>query len=270
MTSDARPQVRLLRGFELCVDGRPLPLATAVQRLTTFLALRDRSLLRTYVAEGLWPDALSARAHANLRSSLWRLHQACPGIVEASSQHVRLAPMVAVDVRVAVNRARRLLDPSTLCTSEELDAATYIDFSGDLLPDWYDEWVVAEREQFRQLRLHALEALSERLRAMRRYGEAIVAASSAVSAEPLRETAHGALIAAHLAEGNRWEAMHQYRVCRRLLREELGVEPSPQLRGLMGEQRQRQSDDVETGVWDDALAIPAATADLRLPPLERP
>lgn len=51
--------------------------------------------------------------------------------------------------------------------------------------------------------------------------------------EPLRETAHRTLIEAHLAEGNWSEARRQFRECRRLLREELGVEPSESTRRLI-------------------------------------
>jgi len=61
--------------------------------------------------------------------------------------------------------------------------------SADLLPDWYDDWVLLEAEDWRQLRLHALEALAGRLIALGRWGEAANAAGAAVRAEPLRESA---------------------------------------------------------------------------------
>ncbi len=49
----------------------------------------------------------------------------------------------------------------------------------------------------------------------------------------LRESAYGALIRAHLAEGNRAEAAHQLEVYRRLLADELGLSPSVQLMSLV-------------------------------------
>jgi hypothetical protein len=63
--------------------------------------------------------------------------------------------------------------------------------SADLLPDWYDDWVLLEAEDWRQLRLHALEALAGRLIALGCWGEAANAAGAAVRAEPLRESARG-------------------------------------------------------------------------------
>jgi SARP family transcriptional regulator, regulator of embCAB operon len=105
--------------------------------------------------------------------------------------------------------------------------------AAELLPDWYDDWVVAAGESWRQLRLHAMEALAGHLAAARRYGEAAAAAVAAVAAEPLRESAHTALITVHLAEGNRSEAVRQYHRYAQLLRAELGVEPTPAMRRLL-------------------------------------
>ena len=98
---------------------------------------------------------------------------------------------------------------------------------------WYDDWVLSEAEDWRQLRLHALEALADRLTAMGRWGEAADAAGAAVRAEPLRESANAALIRVHLAEGNQSEAVRQFDRYRALLDAELGLEPTPRLRRLV-------------------------------------
>jgi DNA-binding SARP family transcriptional activator len=104
--------------------------------------------------------------------------------------------------------------------------------AGELLPDWYDDWVVIERERFRQARLHALEALCYGLARRGRYDKAIELGLTAVADEPLRESAHRAVMRAHLAEGNRVEALRQYQLCRRFLRERLGFEPSAETQRL--------------------------------------
>jgi DNA-binding SARP family transcriptional activator len=99
--------------------------------------------------------------------------------------------------------------------------------SGDLLPDWYDDWVIIERERFRELRVEALERICRQLSGVGRYGDAVQAGLAAVAAEPLRESAHQALIGAHLAEGNRTDALRQYQLLSYLLRRDLDLEPSP-------------------------------------------
>jgi DNA-binding SARP family transcriptional activator len=223
----------LLQGFMLKAGWKLVPLMWSAQRLVALLALTELSPSRAYVAGTLWPETTDARANANLRSSLWRVQRACGRLVVASSQQLCLAPSVAVDLQGAVAVAYRMLDSSDGC-EDVLNVKTLSVLSADLLPDWYeDDWVVVHRERYHHLRLHALEAMCERLTSMRRYGEAVEAGLAAVRAEPLRESAHQTLIKVHLAEGNRVEANRQYKSCRCLLRNELGLEPSPGLKSLL-------------------------------------
>jgi DNA-binding SARP family transcriptional activator len=224
----------LLGGFELCWNSEPVPATLGTQRLLAFLVLHDRLLPRTYVAGTLWPEVPTRRANGNLRAGLWRLPPYCRSMVDLSAQHLRLGGSVRVDLRAAAALAHRLLDRSQEYTEEDLGSAARLQLSRDLLPAWYDDdWVLVERERFYQLRLHALEALAERLIAMGRFGEAVDSALTAVNAEPLRESAHRVLIKAHLAEGNRQEAMLQYNLCCKLMLDELGVQPSSKLRDLV-------------------------------------
>lgn len=222
-------QLSLLRGFELRVAQRPVALVLSAQRLVAFLALRDKPQSRVHVAGTLWPETTTSRANANLRSSLWRAQRACRQLITASAHHLMLTPGVGVDVRSAIAHAQRLL--SRAATLD--DVGHWSDLAADLLPDWYDDWALLDRERYHHLRLHALEALCERLTVAGRYGEAIDSGLAAIRAEPLRESAHQALIKAHLAEGNRLEAFRQYERCRRLLLDELGLEPSPALHALL-------------------------------------
>jgi DNA-binding SARP family transcriptional activator len=199
------------------------------QRLVALLALRNRPLHRVHVAGTLWLDASEERAGSNLRTAVWRLRRLDRNLVETTPTHIGLGIRVKVDVHETLERVQRLLDPEAECGSAELVA----DLSGELLPDWYDDWVVLEQERFRQLRLHALEALCERLTAARRFGEAVEAGVAAVAAEPLRESAQRVLMSAYMAEGNACEAIRQYRAYRHTLSKELGLEPSQLVRDLL-------------------------------------
>jgi DNA-binding SARP family transcriptional activator len=228
-TAEAR--LSLLGSFELVCAGARVRLPLSSQRLVAFLALHDRPLRRLYVAGVLWLDTPEQRAYANLRSALWRLHRCDPGLVDAAGQELRLSPKVVVDIREAEAAAHRILEVGEP-GEKRFEPAQLID---DLLPDWYDDWVLLERERFRQVRLHALDNLCERLTTAGRLEEALEAGLFAVAAEPLRESAHRALVRIHLAEGNTAEAIRQYRLCRRLLKEQLGVEPSPQMQQLFQE-----------------------------------
>jgi DNA-binding SARP family transcriptional activator len=223
-------RLSLLPSFDVQVGQRSVPLSSSAQRLVAFLALVDTPVGRPYTAGMLWPETTTKRANANLRSSLWRAQRACRQLITATVHHLGLGAKVVVDVRTARDYARRLIQPSS-ADDPGLDMRPYL--TVDLLPGWYDDWVLVERERYYQLRLHAIEALCHQLTAAGHHAEAIDAGLAAVRAEPLRESAHKALIRAHLAEGNRWEAVRQYQRCRRLLLDELGLEPSPALRALL-------------------------------------
>ena len=149
--------------------------------------------------------------------------------IRLDGKRLLLDPAVRVDLREASAQAYRLIDGSA---GDDVSFAGFR-LTGELLPDWYDDWLLIEREKYRQLRLHALEALAVRLTSLARYGEAAETALNAIAGEPLRESAHRVLIGVHLAEGNPSEALRHYRLFRDLLLGEIGLTPSAQLEDLV-------------------------------------
>jgi DNA-binding SARP family transcriptional activator len=220
----------LLNGFELRRRDGEVSLPLSAQRLLAFLALRRRPALRVYVAGALWTDSSEERANASLRSALWRLQRAARTAVRASSTHLAIAPDLRLDVDDIARLAQRCIGRGEELSSPDAERLCR---SGDVLPDWYDEWLVMDRERFRHLRLHALDALCQALTAARRFGEAAQVGVAAIASEPLRESAHRALIGVHLAEGNIAEAMRQFDACRELFRARIGMEPSLDLHRMM-------------------------------------
>jgi DNA-binding SARP family transcriptional activator len=226
-TAENHLRLRLLDGFRLEDAGRGVLVPRAEQRLVALLGVRG-SCSRTELAGLLWPDVAEGHAQASLRTALWRLRETSAALVKREPDTLAIGPQVAVDVSIFVAAAREALGPTSA-----VPAAALLIGAGALLPGWYDDWVLFERERLRQLQMHALEALSVRLCAARRYSEAIEAALNAMRLEPLRETATRALIAVHLAEHNVVEAARRYQIFRDVLARELGIEPSPALRHLV-------------------------------------
>ncbi|MER7458701.1 BTAD domain-containing putative transcriptional regulator [Micromonospora sp. NPDC126480] len=230
-TTGDRPDVpirlHLLGGFRLVHGGVPVVVPRGLQRVLALVALRPGAT-RSHLAGLLWPDAPEDRALSSLRTALWRLRQdpCCP--LHTSGDTVRLGPVVRVDVDALVGTAARVRDGDDPCTAAALAAGRH-----DLLPGWYDDWVLAERERLRQLRLHMLEELADHYLAAGRHGEALEAALEAMAAEPLRETPHRLVVRIHLAEGNAFEAVHAFYVYRDLLRRELRLEPSAAMTALL-------------------------------------
>ena len=228
-------QIALLGGFRFWVSGRDaLPtLPGGSQRLLAYLALCEGSVLRSAAAGTLWPEASEEHAHASLRSAISRLTLIAHEAIVSSYHDLRLADQVVVDIRESRTLAHRLLNPGDAEQGGDLSDRSITALAADLLPDWYDDWALIEAEDWRQLRLHALDALTGRLIASGRYADATSAALVAVRAEPLRETSHAALIRVHLAEGNRAEALAAFERYRALLRAELGLKPSARIHALI-------------------------------------
>jgi DNA-binding SARP family transcriptional activator len=194
------------------------------------------------VAGILWPDVTEQHAQGSLRSTLWRLQQLAPGLVSSTGGSLALARGVDVDVRELDSWAHRIAD--TAVDTADLRVPE-VAVRGELLPGWYDDWVLLERERLRQVRMHSLEAVATRFCAAGRHGEALQAAYAVVRMEPLRESAHRILLRIHLAEGNVVEAVRSYERFRTLLAGELGVGPSRQMvdlvRGLCTAERRSAS-----------------------------
>ncbi|MEU8179510.1 BTAD domain-containing putative transcriptional regulator [Micromonospora sp. NPDC049044] len=220
--------LHLLGGFRLLRGAVPVVVPRGLQRVIALIGLRPGAT-RSQLAGLLWSDASEERALSSLRTALWRLRQdpCCPMTVAGDT--VRLDPTVRLDVDDLVGTAARVRhgdDP-------RIAAGALAAGRHDLLPGWYDDWVLLDRERLRQLRLHMLEQVAGQHLSAGRHGEALEAALEAMAAEPLRETPHRLVVRIHLAEGNAFEAVHAFYVYRDLLRRELSLEPSPAMSALL-------------------------------------
>jgi DNA-binding SARP family transcriptional activator len=216
--------LQLLGGFRLTQDEVAIDLPRGSERLLAFLAIHEDFSRRGTVVSALWPGSDDRRRFASLRSALVRLHGVgCP-LVDVRRQALRLTEDVWVDLTESRELAHRLIDEQTRST--DVVAASIATLSLELLPGWSDDWMTIEAEDWRQLRLHALESLSTLFTRKGRIPDALAAALAAVRGDSLRETARLAVVRAHLAENNRSEALREFQRFRRLLYEELRLEPS--------------------------------------------
>jgi DNA-binding SARP family transcriptional activator len=222
--------VRLTEGFDLQVGARSVAVPHGSQRLLAFLALARQPVTRSRIAGQLWLDLPESRALGNLRSALWRLRLLPRRVVQVLDNRLALAHEVDVDLNELTLASQRLIDApdrSALAHVGDLIAAT------DVLSGWEDDWLVVDRERFRELRLHALEHAGEALMAMGNLADAALTALAVVAAEPLRESAQRLLIQIYVREGNRAEALRRYREYRKLMAGELDLAPSELMEELV-------------------------------------
>jgi DNA-binding SARP family transcriptional activator len=218
-------RLALVGGFSLSCSGAERRLPGSVQRLVAFLALQERPVPRQRAAFALWPDASEAHAYGSLRAAVFRLKSCCRDRLLRDGRELGLREEVEVDVR----RARALASEACDGGATELEAILR---GGELLPDWYEDWVLIERERFHELRSRLLEELSEAHLRSGAVARAIEVALAAVQAEPMRESSRRALIRAQLAIGNRADALAQYQRFSELL-SAFALTPSPELNQLV-------------------------------------
>jgi DNA-binding SARP family transcriptional activator len=223
-------RLNLLGGFSVVVHGKSWGVPEGCKRLLGYLGLQNRPQRRSLIAATLWPDKSDQRAAANLRSSLWRLPEPSGGrLVQATGTTLQLAGHLHVDVRATEATGWALVrNPDAVVG--DVDPTPFL---LELLPGWYEDWVLFERERLAQLQLHFLEALTHVLIQRHRIADALDVALRLVHVDPLREGSQRALLAVYCAEHNMREAHRQYRRYQHLIRETFGCEPSPSLRTLI-------------------------------------
>ena len=217
----------LLGGPFVAKHGLRLDIPEGSKRLLIFVALKGGRVNRRYAAGTLWPYGDEERAAGNLRSALWRLRTAGIDILHADRCGLYLDPDSTVDIAELSAWADRIIGGTT--DDPDLDVVNLNAEAIHLLPGWYEDWVVFERERLRQRVLHALETLARQLIERRHFARAVDTAMTAVAIEPLRESAQRVLMAAHLAERNVVEARRVFATYRDLVTEELGIPPSREL-----------------------------------------
>lgn len=223
----------------ICLIGGPYVLQSGIRssvpegskKLLAFVALHGGHADRRQTAGILWPAGTDVRAAGNLRSALWRLREAGIQVIESDKSCLGMRQGAITDIQALDGWANRIIHRKP--DGPDMHIPQLISQAVDLLPGWYDDWVVSEREFLRQRLLHALESLSQYLASLGQFAEAVEAALSAIRIEPLRESANRALADVHLAEGNAVEALRCYQSYGRLAHRELGVLPSPSFTRLI-------------------------------------
>jgi SARP family transcriptional regulator, regulator of embCAB operon len=196
-------ELQLIGGWRLCRAGRYLKVGPRQQRLIAALALLG-SQPRPFLAGLLWPDSTDAQASGSLREAIWAISRQLPGLLVNDDGRLELADTVRTDlpeVWDTTDTAAGMPDRSRM----ELLAR------GELLPGWYEDWVLCEQEQFRLRRLRALQALAEDMLACGDASGALEAVSAALRIDPLHGNAMRLLLRVHLSEGNHAGALLAYR-----------------------------------------------------------
>ena len=221
-TAGRRSRLRLLGRWQLVVHDDDIELGHREERLTAVLGLTGRSS-RLHVAGILWPESTDARALASLRRAVLQTQKRSPGLLEADRLTVGLGADVEVDVDEVRRAAGATEDAFAPGGAEELLGLLA---GEELLPDWYDDWVVHERESLDQLRVKALERIARHALGAGDLALTVDAAHAASRIDPLLESARELVIRAHLGRGELGSARREFDRYREALHDELDAPPS--------------------------------------------
>ena len=230
-------KIQVLGQFALRWNGDLVVLPSRpAQSLFAYLALNPNITHRREKLYGmLWPDSSEENARGYLRSALWRIRKSLdqPNIPWADFLHI-------TDIEVTLRGgshvevdAHRLLEGGANedWTAGDL-AARVSSYQGELLPGFYDEWVVLERERIRAAYQDKMRVLLELFLASQQWSEVLEWGERWIATGYAPETAYQALMIAHAGLGDSSSAAIVYRRCRDNLARELGIEPSDELRLL--------------------------------------
>src|SRR5438094_776339 len=203
----------------------------------------QRTHQREALMELLWPECESHAGRNNLSVSLsWLRHQLEPlgvpagAVLIADRASVRLNPeAIATDVTEFQATLQAAKHAGSSAERTEFLARAVELYPGELLPGYFEDWVLQERQWLAERYFEALGQLLAHLERAREFDRALDYARRGVSADPLREEAHRDLIRLLAAVGQPAAALRQYHELERLLKEQLDGTPEPATRALVRE-----------------------------------
>lgn len=262
-------QFRVLGPIEARVSGRPAQVGGPKPRtlLAMLLLHAGRVVSLAQLVDAVWgqdpPERTRAAIHTYVSTLRRALSDGAELLTRDAGGYLLAADRDQVDVHVftrEVSAGRLALADGDLEEAAARFAAGLDVWRGPALGGAQGEWADQERSRLEELRLAALEDRVDADLAMGR-GEALVPELVAVVAEhPLRERLRSQLMLALHQAGRQADALAVYREGRRVLLDQLGLEPGPALRSTH-ERVLRE----EPGTTAQADAAPPAARPSQLP-----
>ena len=222
-------KVRLIGTFAIEYDGRPVTLSSRVaQSLFAYLILTSGTFHRREKLAGMfWPQITEEKARAYLRHELWRIRRTLASADCLLSNGIAIAFDSSAEYWLDAEILEKLADSAS---ADELIAALSI-YQGELLPGFYDEWVVLERDHLQAVYEGKMARLLELLESEKRWHQILEWAERRISLGHPPEAAYRALMVAYNALGDRAKVASTYERCAQALRA-LDLEPSEEMRAL--------------------------------------
>jgi DNA-binding SARP family transcriptional activator len=235
-------EFRILGGLDVLHGGRRLEPGTRQQRAVLLVLLLDpgRPVGVDRIVDRVWGERPPASVTSTLHAYVSRLRRAL-GVAGEPIERTAAGYRLRVDreqvdgfvFEALAGRGREALARGDLAGAQTALADSLALWRGPCLPEFADE-VLAQPtiDRLDGLRLLAVEDLFDVALALGRHAESIVALEQLVAENPLRERIWGQLVVALYRSGRQADALRALRAVRRVLADQLGVDPAPALRAL--------------------------------------
>lgn len=203
------------------------------QSLFAYLTLNAGRVHRREMLAGLlWPDSSDENARGYLRQGLWRIRKALESAGVPWQDYFQIDE-ISVSYKIdsgAFIDAEFLLQQKTGedWSIEELEERVQI-YTGELLPGFYDEWTILERERLKSAYDQKMRLLLNQFESAARWDDLLEWSERWVAMGHIPEPAYRALMIAHAVQGDTTGVTIAFQRCKKNLLEELGVAPSKEL-----------------------------------------
>jgi DNA-binding SARP family transcriptional activator len=239
-------EFRVLGPFDVVVDGESVPLGGAKQRaLLAILAIHANEVVSAdQLIDELWGERPPPSAANTLHAYISRLRKALGDVNSNASGRLIASRSPGYALRVEPDQldsdqfARLITAAEQRLAADPEEASALLRdalalWRGRALADFaYDGFAQAEIDRLEELRLAAFERRIDLDLTRGRHTQVVAELEGLVTSHPLRERLRELLMLALYRSGRQADALETYRTGRRLLVDELGIEPGPRLQDL--------------------------------------
>jgi len=242
MAGQGKTSICLFGVYPIRVDGEPcfLGISGTTQKLFQYLLLAaGKEIRRELLAEIFWSRSSTERQRSALNSAIWRIKQQLAEIrgIELVSTGPTVFLQVAPDVGNDAKELSEIVHGTSL--DEPLDernvellyqALNQCD--APFMEGLTSDWVLTEREKIFNIKIRGMTMLMHWRGEQRRYEDALEIGRRLLAEDPFREAAQCEVMWLYVLNGQRAQALRQYKEYCELLRDELGIDPMPETLAL--------------------------------------
>lgn len=242
MDGHGRTSICLFGVYPIRIGGEPchLGISGATLKLFQYLLLAaGKEIRRELLAEIFWSRSSADRQRSALNSAIWRIKRQLNGIngIDLVSNGPTACLQVAPDVS---NDAKALSDiVHSISINEPLDESRVErlchalgNCNAPFMEGVTSDWVLTEREKMFNIKIRGMTMLMHWRGEQRRYEDALEVGRRLLAEDAFREAAQCEVMWLYVLNGQRAQALRQYKEYCALLKDELDIDPMPETLAL--------------------------------------